>query len=148
LTTRSTISSAGLDWAKDEHALCILDEVGRKLFEGRFAHDERGIGELCRSLAAHDVQAVAIERPEGVLVESLLAAPACWCWRSTPTSSRPPAHASGPPVANRMASTRSAWLRAGQDRPSPLRGTGSRFGRDQGAKGLLRINFPICAPTR
>ncbi len=74
MTTPSINSSAGLDWAKDEHALCILDEAGRKLFEGRFAHDERGIGELCRSLVAHDVQALAIERPEGVLVESLLAA--------------------------------------------------------------------------
>ncbi len=80
MTTRRTTNAAaaaaaGLDWAKDEHALCILNGAGRKLFEGRFAHDERGIGELCRSLVAHDdVQAVAIERPEGVLVEGLLAA--------------------------------------------------------------------------
>jgi transposase len=65
---------AGVDWAKEEHALCVVDETGRRLLERRFAHDERGLGELCRSLAGHGVQRVAIERPDGVLVERLLEA--------------------------------------------------------------------------
>jgi transposase len=68
-----TKSSAGIDWAKDEHAVCVVEEAsGRKTFEGRFAHDEEGIQKLCRSLVEMGVERVAIERPEGVLVERVL----------------------------------------------------------------------------
>ena len=68
-----TKSSAGIDWAKDEHALCVVEEAGgRKIFEGRFDHRERGLTKLCRSLVEMGVERVAIERPEGVLVERLL----------------------------------------------------------------------------
>ena len=66
-------SSAGIDWAKDEHALCVIEQSGRKiLLEGRFAHQERGIAKLCRTLEDMGVERVAIERPEGILVERLL----------------------------------------------------------------------------
>jgi transposase len=65
-------AAAGIDWAKDEHALCVLDAAGRKIFERRYAHDERGIERLCGSLVEMGVERVAIERPEGVLVERLL----------------------------------------------------------------------------
>ena len=66
-------AAAGIDWAKDEHALCVLEEAsGRKIFQGRFAHDERGIQKLCRSLVQMGVSRVAIERPEGVLIERVL----------------------------------------------------------------------------
>jgi transposase len=70
-----TTCSAGIDWAKDEHALCVLEAAtGRKVFEGRFAHQEGAINELCHSLVERGVERVAIERPEGVLVERLLEA--------------------------------------------------------------------------
>jgi hypothetical protein len=65
-------AAAGIDWAKDEHALCLIEESGRKILEGRYAHDGRGIAKLCRSLVELGVERVAIERPEGVLVEGLL----------------------------------------------------------------------------
>jgi transposase len=66
-------SSAGIDWAKDEHALCVIEQSGRKiLLEGRFAHDERGLAKLCRTLEDMGVERLAIERPEGILVERLL----------------------------------------------------------------------------
>ena len=65
---------AGIDWAKDENALCVIDEVGRVLSERRFAHEEDGLAELCGSLVEHGVGRVAIERPEGVLVERVLEA--------------------------------------------------------------------------
>lgn len=64
--------AAGIDWAKDHHAICVLDEAGRRVFEGRFAHDERGLAQLCRSLVEMGVSSVAIERPEGVVVERVL----------------------------------------------------------------------------
>lgn len=65
---------AGVDWAKEEHALCVLDDAGRRVLERRFAHDERGLHELCDSLVQRGVALVAIERPYGVLVERLLEA--------------------------------------------------------------------------
>ena len=63
---------AGVDWAKDEHAVCVLDESGTRVSERRFAHDERGLAKLCRPLVASGVGSVAIERPDGPLVERLL----------------------------------------------------------------------------
>ncbi len=65
---------AGMDWAKEEHALHIAHADGGLVLEGRFAHDESGLDELCRVLVRHGVGRVAIERPDGVLVERLLEA--------------------------------------------------------------------------
>jgi transposase len=65
---------AGVDWAKEEHALCVLDEAGSPVWEGRFAHDERGLAKLCALLTELGVGRVAIERPDGLLVERLLEA--------------------------------------------------------------------------
>lgn len=67
-------SYAGMDWAKEEHALHIADKDGGLVQEGRFTHDEPGLGELCQTLVSHGVERVAIERPDGVLVERLLEA--------------------------------------------------------------------------
>jgi len=68
-------SAGGLDWAKEEHALCVLEEAsGRVLLERRFTHQEQAINELCQTLVHRGVQRLAIERPEGVLVERLLEA--------------------------------------------------------------------------
>jgi transposase len=68
-----TKSAAGIDWAKDEHTLCVLEEAsGRVLSERRFAHQEGGIEMLCSSLVEMGVERVAIERPEGILVERVL----------------------------------------------------------------------------
>jgi transposase len=65
--------AAGIDWAKDEHALCVIEDSGRKiLLEGRYAHQEGDIAKMCCSLVEVGVERVAIERPEGVLVERLL----------------------------------------------------------------------------
>ena len=71
-TTTVAGPAAGIDWAKDEHALCVVDGAGHKIFERRFAHDERGIERFCGTLVELGVGRVAIERPEGVLVERVL----------------------------------------------------------------------------
>lgn len=67
---------AGVDWAKDEHRiLCVLESDGRSVSERCIAHDERGIASLCALLVEElGVERVAIERPEGLLVERLLEA--------------------------------------------------------------------------
>ena len=69
-----TTKCAGIDWAKDYHALCVVDEAGRVLSEGRFAHEEGGITRLCQELVEMGVLRVAIERPEGILLERVLEA--------------------------------------------------------------------------
>jgi transposase len=63
---------AGVDWASEEHACCVVDEHGRIVEGRRWRHDERGITALCRRLLELDVCLVAIERPDGLLIERLL----------------------------------------------------------------------------
>lgn len=64
--------TAGIDWASEAHEVCISDE-GR--VSGRFspAHDEEGMIELTTRLSRAGIARVAIERPDGILVERLLA---------------------------------------------------------------------------
>jgi transposase len=65
--------TGGIDWASEAHEVCISEE-GRAIERFSVTHDERGIGELAGKLADLDVCRVAIERPDGILVERLLAA--------------------------------------------------------------------------
>src|SRR3990172_8557110 len=65
---------AGIDWASEEHRLCLVDSEGRRLLERRVSHDEEGLSGLCRLLGERGVGRVAIERPDGLLVERLLEA--------------------------------------------------------------------------
>jgi transposase len=63
---------AGVDWASEKHDVLIADETGEELLSASFAHNEAGLRSLCRALVRHRVQLVAIERPDGLLVERLL----------------------------------------------------------------------------
>ena len=63
---------AGVDWAAEKADVCVQGPDGRILKERTFALDEAGIVELCQTLIALEVCRVAIERPDGVLVERLL----------------------------------------------------------------------------
>jgi transposase len=63
---------AGVDWASEEHAVCVVDERGRIVEGGRYRHDERGLRALCSRLVCLRVRLVAIERPDGLLIERLL----------------------------------------------------------------------------
>src|SRR6201997_1529603 len=63
---------AGVDWAADKHDVRVADEMGEELLAATFAHDERGLQALCRALVRLEVELVAIERPDGLLVERLL----------------------------------------------------------------------------
>ena len=65
---------AGVDWASEKHDVVIADETGERLLAATFAHDEAGVRGLCRALVRHEVTLVAIERPDGLLVERLLEA--------------------------------------------------------------------------
>jgi transposase len=68
----------GIDWAEEEHAACLLDERGRVVQRLRVAHTAAGLKRLHGAVAAAapDPAAVlvALERPDGLLVGSLLGA--------------------------------------------------------------------------
>lgn len=66
-------ATAGIDWASEAHEVCISEE-GRVVERFSAPHDERGIAELARRLTRAGIARVAIERPDGILVERLLAA--------------------------------------------------------------------------
>jgi transposase len=63
---------AGVDWASEKHDVLIEDLDGIRVWAGVIAHDEQGISELCSTLLAAGVIRVALERPDGLLVERLL----------------------------------------------------------------------------
>jgi transposase len=63
---------AGVDWASEEHAVNVHDTDGRIVEGRRYRHDERGIRALCARLIELGVVLVAIERPDGLLIERLL----------------------------------------------------------------------------
>jgi transposase len=63
---------AGVDWASEKHDVLVADAAGERLLSATFAHDEQGLRSLCRALVRLEVELVAIERPDGLLVERLL----------------------------------------------------------------------------
>ena len=63
---------AGVDWASEKHDVLVADAAGVRLLSATFAHDEQGVRSLCRQLVGLEVELVAIERPDGLLVERLL----------------------------------------------------------------------------
>jgi transposase len=65
--------TAGIDWASEAHEVCVSEE-GQVNERFSATHDERGIAAVAGKLVRLGVCRVAIERPDGILVERLLAA--------------------------------------------------------------------------
>jgi transposase len=66
---------AGLDWGGERHAVCVVDRDGKIAAHFEVAHDAAGLAELRKRLAQvapHDEVPIAIERPTGLLVDSLV----------------------------------------------------------------------------
>jgi transposase len=63
---------AGVDWASDKHDVLVADAAGVRVWRATYAHSESGIAALCQQLVRWRVVRVAIERPDGLLVERLL----------------------------------------------------------------------------
>jgi transposase len=66
--------TAGIDLASEEHRLVVVDGNGRRREERRYRHTEDGIETLVRRLGELGVERVAIERPNGLVVDRLLEA--------------------------------------------------------------------------
>ena len=66
--------TAGLDWARDNHAVSIVDGRGREVARFSVEHTLAGLGELVAVLNRHGCNEVGIERSDGPVVEALLEA--------------------------------------------------------------------------
>ncbi len=66
--------TAGIDWATDSNELCVVDAAGTTLLRCNTPCDAAGIRRLVAELQRLGVARVAIERPDGPVVEALLAA--------------------------------------------------------------------------
>jgi transposase len=64
--------TAGLDLASEEHRLAVVDGEGRRLEERRVVNSEDGLDALVRRLLALKVARIAIEQPNGLVVDRLL----------------------------------------------------------------------------
>lgn len=62
----------GVDLASEEHRLVVVDADGGRLEERRVVHSEDGIAALVRRLGELAVCRVAIEQPNGLVVDRLL----------------------------------------------------------------------------
>lgn len=69
--------TVGIDWAKEEHAACVLDSQGAVKARLTVPHSAAGLAAFCRKLkklADPSRLKIAIERPNGLLADTLVAA--------------------------------------------------------------------------
>jgi transposase len=66
--------TAGLDWARDDHAVSIVDSRGRETHRFSIEHTAAGLRRLLIELVRARAAEVAIERTDGPVVETLLEA--------------------------------------------------------------------------
>ena len=65
---------AGLDWASQIHAVCVIDECGGVCERFEITHDAEGLADLKRRLIHFGRPPIAIERPSGLVVDTLVEA--------------------------------------------------------------------------
>jgi transposase len=68
----TVIPTAGIDWATDTNELCIVDYSGQPVLRLNTAMDAAGLRRLVAELECHSVEQVAIERPDGPVVDALI----------------------------------------------------------------------------
>jgi len=66
--------TCGIDWARDDHAVCVVDATGRAVHRWIVEHTDAGLRGLLARLDRVGVAEVAIERPDGPVVDRLLGA--------------------------------------------------------------------------
>jgi transposase len=74
VTPAPRASTAGIDWAKDNYAVCVLDPDGEPLQRATLTYTKAGLLRLVELLQRHRVDGVGIERSDGPIVDALLAA--------------------------------------------------------------------------
>jgi len=66
--------TAGVDWAKDDHAVCVAGDQGEVLERFTVRHDAAGLRQLAARLLRAGALQVGIERGDGPVVDTLLEA--------------------------------------------------------------------------
>jgi transposase len=69
-----TDAFGGVDWATDAHAVCVVDGRGQVIVEFDVDNNAAGLAALVRRFQRAGARRVAIERPDGPVVDSLLEA--------------------------------------------------------------------------
>ncbi len=64
--------TGGIAWARDDHPVSIVDHRRREIVRSTIKHNAAGLRELLTVLERAGVQEVAIERPDGPVVNTLL----------------------------------------------------------------------------
>jgi transposase len=66
--------TCGIDWARDDHAVSVVNARGREIRRCSVEHTAAGLRELVAVLARAGAREAAIERPDGPVVDALLEA--------------------------------------------------------------------------
>jgi transposase len=66
--------TCGIDWARDDHAVSVVDSRGCEVHRSTVEHSSTGLRTLLALLARSGVDEVAIERSDGPVVDALLGA--------------------------------------------------------------------------
>lgn len=66
--------TAGVDWAKDDHVICVAGDQGEVLERFTVRHDAAGLRQMAARLLHAGVAQVGIERGDGPVVDTLLEA--------------------------------------------------------------------------
>jgi hypothetical protein len=69
---RTGLHDAGVDWASRTHAVCVVDQHGGVRARFQVPNTAKSFAGLCRRLAKLKVAAVAIQRPDGPLVQAMV----------------------------------------------------------------------------
>jgi transposase len=68
----ATVRFGSVDWASQKHSACVVDGDGQVVKEFEVAHESAGLSALCRGFLRARVRRVAIERPDGPVVDALM----------------------------------------------------------------------------
>jgi transposase len=74
MTPAPKAATAGVDWAKDDYAICVVDADGEPLERVTLTYTKTGLHRLIDLLDRHQVDEVGIERGDGPIVDVLLGA--------------------------------------------------------------------------
>jgi transposase len=66
--------TCGIDWARDDHAVSVVNARGREIHRCSVEHSAAGLRELAAVLARNGAREAAIERPDGPVADALLEA--------------------------------------------------------------------------
>jgi Transposase len=64
--------TCGIDWVRDDHAIAMVDSDGHAVRRSTTEHSSAGLRELVAVLTRTKTTEVAIERPDGPVIDALL----------------------------------------------------------------------------